>query len=347
MKNQYNRVNAEEFIRLSDDIAVIDVRTSSEFQRGHIPGAINIALFNDAERAEVGILYKKKGQYQAVLKGLDFVGPKMSVILDEAVKQSADKKKLLVYCWRGGRRSGSMAWLFSNADIECFVLDGGYKAYRNSALNYLSEKRKLIILGGYTGTGKTEILKVLRQRGEQVVDLEGLANHRGSAFGALGQGKQPGSEHYANLLYDEMRKYDRNKRLFLEDESQNIGSVFMPDAFYKLIRQSKVIALFSEAGLRLPRLIKEYGAFGSENLLNSVDRISKRLGGENAKIARESIVEGRIDKAVEIVLAYYDKAYLYGLSKRSEGTVTKINTGLTDPEELADLVIEQADRLNI
>ena len=172
---------------------------------GHIPGAVNIPLFDDQERAAVGTKYKKEGRLPAILEGLRQTGPVMASKLGQGLSAAKDGK-LLVHCWRGGMRSEAMAWLFSLADLEVYILEGGYKSYRHHILEKLSEKRKMIILGGMTGSSKTHILRNLKSRGQQIIDLEQIANHKGSAFGALGQKPQPSTEQFGNLLYDELAK---------------------------------------------------------------------------------------------------------------------------------------------
>src|SRR5674476_280012 len=193
------KINILKFLELSEITPIADVRSPSEFKSGHMPGAVNIPLFDDGERAAVGTKFKKEGRLPAILEGLKYTGPEMSSKLENALK-IAKNGKLLVHCWRGGMRSEAMAWLFSLGDIKAEVLDGGYKSYRHHILESLSGKRNMIVLGGMTGSSKTHILKYLKTTGQQIVDLEGLANHKGSAFGALGQPAQPSTEQFANIL---------------------------------------------------------------------------------------------------------------------------------------------------
>ncbi|MEA1886745.1 MAG: tRNA 2-selenouridine(34) synthase MnmH [Bacteroidota bacterium] len=346
MNNYPVRTGAKQFIELSGSIPVIDVRTPSEYRKGHIPRSFNIPLFSDEERARVGTLYKQENRLAAITEGLDIVGPKMSYLLKQGLKKAGKNKSLLLYCWRGGSRSESMAWLFSNADIQCVTLEGGYKAYRNYILSELGKPKKIIILGGLTGSGKTAILSELSRMGEQVVDLERLACHKGSAFGALGQEEQPGSEHFANLLHDTMRKHDPERRLFVEDESHNIGSVNIPEGFFRLMKESQVIALMPDIQTRIPRLREEYGIFAPDQLIASVQKISQKLGGANSKIATDAIRENNLDKAIEIVLKYYDKAYRYGLSQRPEEKVMFVESPSDDPVENACKAKMLADRID-
>jgi tRNA 2-selenouridine synthase len=323
------KLDITRFLRQASEYPVIDVRSPGEFASGHIPGAINIPLFSDQEREAVGIRYKNEGRIHAILHGLDLSGPGMASKLREAIKIAGDGK-LMVYCWRGGMRSEAMAWLFSLGDIETEILDGGYKSYRNHVLEYLSEKRNYIILGGLTGSGKTELLRTMGKNGHQVIDLEGIACHKGSAFGSLGQPPQPSSEHFANMLHREISLSDMNQPVWLEDESKNIGSVFMPDQFYRRMQESPVIALIMDVKTRMPRLLKEYSAHAKDELISSVLKISKRLGGDNTKESIESIESGDFTRAIEITLGYYDKTYMFGLKKRPGEMIRFIETDTDD-----------------
>ena len=341
--NPYNKLTISDFMALAATIPVADVRSPSEFRTGHIPGAFNIPLFDDREREIVGTIYKKDGRRNAVLKGLQLTGPSMVTKLEEAQKL-AKMNKLLVYCWRGGMRSEAMAWLFSLGDIEIQILEGGYKSYRNHILEKLSEKRKFIVLGGLTGSGKTEILKYMKNIGHQVIDLEGIANHKGSAFGSLGQSPQPSSEHFANLLFEELEKCDTNKVIWLEDESKNIGSVFLPDKFFLNLRESQVIGLIMDVKTRMPRLLKEYSLYSKEELISSINRIAKRLGGDNTREAIREVEESNYSVAIEITLNYYDKAYMYGLKKRPEELIHFIQTDTDEIPVNVSKILEVAEK---
>lgn len=345
LNKQAVRTGAKDFVDLSGSIPIVDVRTPSEFNKGHIPGAFNIALFNDDERARVGTAYKQQDQLSAIMLGLDIAGPKMSGLLRQGLKVAGKKGKLLLYCWRGGSRSESMAWLFSNGAIECRVLEGGYKAYRNYILSELARPGKMIVLGGLTGSGKTAILAELSRMGEKVIDLEGLACHKGSAFGALGQPDQPGSEHFENLLFEALGKTAPGQRFFVEDESHNIGSVNIPHSFFETMCKSKVIALMPDIKTRLPRLRREYGAYGADQLVRSVEKISRKLGGLNTSNAIEAIRSDKLDRAIEIVLKYYDRTYSYSLSQRPEGQVFYIESPSDDPYVNALKVKMMADEM--
>lgn len=338
------KLPAGEFLKLRESLPVADVRSPGEFAVGHIPGAVNIPLFDDAQRAEVGTLYKQEGNIKAVLRGIDLAAPGMSFRLQASLNLAAERR-LLVYCWRGGMRSEAMAWLFSLGGIEPLVLEGGYKAYRNHILEDLCMVRRYLILGGLTGSGKTGILRHMKSAGTQVTDLEGLASHRGSAFGALGQAPQPSSEHFANLLFDDLSVHRPEAPVWLEDESRNIGTVFMPDCFYARMQSAPVIALMMSIETRMPRLVREYTSFPVEEIIASVMRISKRLGGDRTREALEALKRGDYPTAIRITLEYYDKSYHYGLSKRPEGQVIYINTETDDEAVNAALVMQAAENM--
>jgi len=338
------KININRFLELAKTIRIADVRSPSEYKSGHIPGSVSIPLFNDKEREIVGTKYKKEGRLPAILEGLALTGPSIRSKLEQGLSIARDGK-LLVHCWRGGMRSEAMAWLFSMGDLEVFVLEGGYKSFRHLVLEKLSERRKMVVLGGMTGSSKTHILRFLNTMGEQVIDLEKLANHKGSAFGSLGQPPQPSTEHFANILFAELDKLDRDLPVWLEDESRNIGTVFMPDEFYLNMQDTPEIVLVMDIKTRLPRLMKEYSAYPPESLKTAVLKISRRLGGEMTNDAIAAIDTGDFAKAIDIVLSYYDKAYLYGLRKKNSSNIIYISTDTDDIEVNALKVLESARNL--
>ena len=339
-----NKISVLKFLELAETIPVVDVRSPSEFTLGHIPGAVNIPLFNDQERAAVGTKYKKEGRIPAILEGLNKTGPQISSKLEQALR-IARGGKLLVHCWRGGMRSEAIAWLFSLGGIETQVLEGGYKSFRQLIIADIEAKRKMIILGGLTGSSKTHILKCIKESGHQMIDLEGLANHKGSAFGALGQLQQPSTEQFSNLLFNELKQIDNSVPFWVEDESRNIGSVFMPDGFYSNMQESPVVVILMDLELRLPRLIEEYSKYPAETLKDSVMKISKRLGGNNTKDAINAIDSGDFAKAIEITLFYYDKAYRFGLTRKHSQNINYVETDTDNIEINAAKILEAASKI--
>ncbi|MEX1132008.1 MAG: tRNA 2-selenouridine(34) synthase MnmH [Flavobacteriales bacterium] len=321
---------------LGSGLPVIDVRSPGECARGHIPGAHSMPLFSDAERSVVGTLYKRTGRDAAVLEGLRIVGPKMAGIVEEA-RVLAPDGRIAVHCWRGGERSGSVAWLLDKAGFhEVVTLKGGYKAFRNHVLDSFFEVPQLFVLGGYTGTGKTETLHYLKELDQQVIDLEGLARHKGSSFGALGEEPQPTQEHFENILWHALRTMDRSRPVWVEDESHMIGRNKLPDTFYSALRAAPL--LFAEMPLeeRVQRLVQDYGSFPAELLAEAVQRIAKRIGPQHAKAALEALAKGDLHSVARITLCYYDKTYAHGLAQRNAASVVTIPACATDLRALAE-----------
>lgn len=329
-----NSVHINSFLTLRESCITVDVRTPDEFNRGHIPGAVNIPLFTNEERALVGTKYVKNGRYNAVVAGLDAVGPRLTSYLHQ-LKKVALSKNILVYCWRGGLRSSSMAWLFNLAGYNAKTLMGGYRSYRRYAQQYFSTPYRFIILGGMTGSGKTELLEQLKSINEQVVNLEALANHKGSAFGWIGQPPQPTTEHFENLLFEELLKLDPLKPIWIEDESSSIGTIFIPPALYTRMGKCPTIAIEVDREVRIARLAEEYARFSADDLVLSVTRMTKRMGGDRAKQCIDYIRAGNFKEAIAITLSYYDKTYSYGLTRKAAPPISikatnnnKINLGL-------------------
>ncbi len=296
---------------------LIDARSPKEYKHAHIPGAINVALLNDEHREQVGITYKKEGREAAVVKGFELVGPLFADIIKE-VKTFAEGKDLLIYCWRGGMRSGILSWLLGMSGFKVQLLDGGYKCYRNWVLDTLKVQRRMIILGGKTGSGKTELLHHLQLKGEQVLDLEKLASHKGSSFGALGQDPQPSNEHFENLLFRDLRILEEEKLVWIENESRSIGSVKIPDPLFNQMRDAAVVEVEIPLEIRKSRILNEYGNFPVEHLKICTERLEKRLGGLRLKLCLAALNEGRMHDWLDYLLEYYDETYSYGMSLRDK-----------------------------
>jgi tRNA 2-selenouridine synthase len=324
----------DQFLEKSISTPIIDVRSPAEFGKGHIPGAINIPLFSDEERAIIGTLYVQKGKDDAVLKGLELVGPKMKDFVLEAKKATRDHQ-VLVHCWRGGMRSKSMAWLFEQTGLKTTTLIGGYKAYRNFVLDKINCQPELIVIGGMTGSGKSEILRELKSISEQILDLEALANHKGSAFGALGQPLQPTQEQFENNLYAELRQLNMQKRIWIEDESFAIGRNQLPKRLFETMQQSPLVFISAGKQSRIKRLVNEYGCFSKELLAESIKKIEKRLGYDQAKAALEALKVGNFEAVADITLRYYDKAYQWQIQNRKPESVTEVAANSEDAAVIA------------
>ena len=332
------KISIESFFLNNNSIPLVDVRSPGEFEHAHIPGALNIPLFDNEERATVGTIYKNSGKEDAILKSLQIVGPKMVKLVQE-VKKIAPERKITIHCWRGGMRSESMAWLFETSGIKCSIVEGGYKAYRQYLKKELAKQASFLILGGMTGSGKTRILGNLKELGQQILDLESLAHHKGSAFGGIGQESQPSTEQFENNLYDIWRSMDHAKTVWLEDESKSVGGVKIPDEIFLRMRQSPVIELQVKKEKRVKSLISEYAELNADELKDAIRRIQKRLGSLNTRLCLEAIDNKDFGTAVDYALTYYDKAYSKGLGTRQANSLYPVELKAVNTENNAGQVL--------
>jgi tRNA 2-selenouridine synthase len=322
-----------------EHLPIIDVRSPGEHAKGHIPGATNIELFTDEERAVVGTAYKKESKDRAIELGYEFVNPKLRDFITKSI-EVAPRKEVVVHCWRGGMRSNAFAdHLLENGFETVYVIEKGYKAFRNYVLQFFEQPFDLKVLGGYTGTGKTEILRFLEKKGEQVVDLEGLAHHRGSAFGGIDLPPQPTTEQFENTLFSIVRSLNRHRPIWVEDESIVIGKVGIPAGFYKQMSDLPVYFLDVPLQERIKHLVDTYANLSQDELAEAIRRITKKLGNDKAKFALDALNNKDYRKVVEIVLFYYDKYYLRGLQQRKEAKVLAYKTESLSHEKTADFLI--------
>lgn len=358
------RLNIGSFWPATKDALLLDVRSPGEYAHAHMPGAFSLPLFTNEERAVVGTAYKQESREQAIKIGLDYFGPKMRGMVEEVERILHSKygasKNVYLYCWRGGMRSGAVAWLLNLYGFSVHVLEGGYKAFRNEVLHMMQQPYALRVVGGYTGSGKTEVLHALKNAGEQVIDLEAIAGHKGSAFGNIGLPPQPGQEQFENLLAEALLPFHsiqvsnpaafaahiedlppwsslhetapaldkqasatiedvaalHSKPVWIEDESQRIGLVNIPNAFWNTMRAAPVYFLDIPFEERLEHLVEEYGGLDRERLGGAIERITKRLGGQHAKAALQFLAENNMKECFSILLSYYDKHYGKGLHNR-------------------------------
>ena len=333
-----NRLAIETFMGAPG--ALVDVRSPSEFTKAHWPGAVNLPLFDDEGRAEIGTLYKQQGRQQAIQRGLELVGPNLAVMgerLQELAQQG--QGELRIYCWRGGMRSGSVAWLASTLDLSVVVLDGGYKSFRRWVLDLFEQPWPIQLLGGGTGSGKTDVLLALAQQGGAMVDLEGLAHHRGSSFGGLGQPEQPSTEMFENHLAQALLNQQGQGPLWLEAESVQIGRCRLPNGLWQQMQQAPVVVLERPQQERIDSLVALYGAEAKEGLLEATQRLQRRLGPQRTQEATESIRAGDLSSACAVILDYYDRCYSYELTRRKTPITTLTVDGLS-PSAVAQQLLE-------
>ena len=359
------KIHIDQFLELAKQHPVVDVRSPGEFIHAHIPGAYSLPLFSDEERKIVGTAYKQESRKQAIKIGLDFFGVKMRKMVEEVEslvasqesgvddeRPNKDSRLVLIHCWRGGMRSESVAWLLDMYGFKVYTLAGGYKKFRNYVLDSFKVPFQFNILGGYTGSGKTELLKILKEKGERVIDLEDLANHKGSAFGRIGLPPQPGQEMFENLLSCELRAVSCEQNtgsskaafrglggIWLEDESQRIGQVNIPLELWNTMRKSPLFFLDIPFEERLKHIIQEYGSLNQEEVTAAIGRISKKLGHLNAKTSILLLKEGKISESFDILLKYYDKHYFKSLHNR-DGINSLLHT-----VECKSVILENAKQL--
>lgn len=355
-----NRIDVPAFLQLAATVPVIDVRSEGEYAHAHFPGAHSMPLFNNSERSVVGTAYKQESREAAIKLGLRYFGPKMVEMVNtvEQLLQQRPRKAVIVYCWRGGMRSGGVAWLLDLYGFEVYTLAGGYKAFRNWGIQLLSEPHPIQVIGGFTGSGKTEVLEALRKKGQKVVDLEAIACHKGSAFGNIGMPPQPSQEQFENRLACALWQVlgqpaatgsvtangdTQAPVIWLEDESQRIGAVNIPTPFYRMMQTRPVYFLEIPFADRCRHIVSGYGKADRERLVNAIIRIQKRLGGLETKNAVNHILEGNIEAAFAILLRYYDKQYTKTLELKEHGLqlVRTINCTAVDAAVNAQLVLEK------
>jgi len=315
---------------------ILDVRSPAEYAQGHIPGAISFPLFSDDERAKVGICYKHQGHEPAVELGFAIAGPKFAGFIAQA-KVLTPARQVRLYCWRGGMRSAAVAWVLETGGLNVSLLTGGYKAFRRWGRSLLAIPQKMIILGGMTGTGKTNLLTILADQGEQVLDLECLASHRGSSYGGLGLPPQPTNEQFWNLITIHWASFNRHIPVWIEAESKRIGCCRIPEEIFQQMELAPVIQVSRTRAERLALLVDMYGATDLNELVTATERIRKRLGGLRTKRAINLLQEGKLAQAFDIILEYYDKTYFYDLQQRNVPIHSLDISGLSSEEGAAKL----------
>lgn len=327
------------------ELTVVDVRSPAEFRRGHISEAVNIPVLSDEQRSIVGAAYQNVTVDDAIRLGYEFVHSRLSGLVSHAL-EVAPEKELIVYCWRGGMRSSAFATLLeSNGFHKVYIFQNGYKAYRKHVLSFFEQPFKLRVLGGYTGSGKTEILQCLAGKGQQIVDLERLANHRGSAFGGIAMPPQPTTEQFQNDLYYVLKKLDITKPIWIEDESSTIGRIFIPTPLFARINQQPLFFIDITADIRAKYLVNTYASLNQDELAESIQKISKRLGLEQANHALLELQKKNYFCVVQILLSYYDKYYLRSIHRTGRSNTLKVKMNTMDHIENAICLIHLAEKL--
>ncbi len=343
-------VDAAKFLNLQREerLVLLDVRSPGEYEQGHILGAASLPLFDNDERARVGTTYTQVDQREALLQGLDIVGPKMRWLVEEATRvyqeaaaaSSGESAKVGVYCWRGGSRSAAVAWLLDFAGIEVIRLEGGYKAYRQHIRAYFDRLPfDLRVVDGSTGSGKTLLLQELASRGAQVLDLEAIANHKGSAFGLTPGTAQPSTEAAENQIFTTLLGFDAQLPVWVENESRNIGKVFLPDGLVAALARGHRVELAVPLEDRVAHIVEQYGTYKSEVLADTFHHLRKRLGGKATRDAIAAVDAGDLHTAAQIALTYYDKAYAHYSLRQGHPSSERHQVGIAELASLAQQLL--------
>ena len=301
-------ITAEQLIANYEEYdLILDVRSPSEFAESHVPGARNFYALTDEERKEVGTLYKQVSPFEAKVKGAAYVCKNAITHIDSLYPEFTPKHRIAIYCARGGMRSGSISTIFANIGYRIDRVKGGYKAYRNEVTKYMEsfEPRRFIVLGGNTGCGKSDLLAKLHN----TVDLEGLANHYGSSFGAV-NGAQPGTKAFQNALMHAVMATDPELPVFIESESKRIGKLVVPNALYKMMGEGLRVEVTAPLEQRVKRIVRMYEHISDDFFHASMERISPYIKRSAKEEAVDAYGRGDLEAVAEILLVeYYDVVY--------------------------------------
>lgn len=308
-------------IQLKQYDSIIDVRSESEYALDHIPGAINCPVLNDAQRIEVGTLYKQTSAFEAKKIGAALVAENIALHLQQKFRDQPRDWKPLIYCWRGGNRSGAMAHIFAKIGWPVHQLDGGYKEYRRFITQQIDQQAQTLsfqVICGPTGSGKSRLLQTLAAQGAQVLDLEKLAAHRGSVLGHLPTESQPTQKMFESRIWQTLRHYVADRPVYVESESKKIGNCRVPELLMEKMRASPCIALELSAESRVQLLMEDYAHFVQQPHLLSVqlDHLLTLHGREKIKRWHAMAASGDLTNLVhELLTEHYDPAYLRSIQR--------------------------------
>jgi tRNA 2-selenouridine synthase len=295
--------------------AIIDCRSPAEFADDHLPGAINAPTLDDAERAHVGTVYKQQSAFEAKRIGAPIAARNVARHIETLFAGKPRDWRPLVYCWRGGGRSGAMTHVLRQVGWDAQRLQGGYKAFRKQVvadLEVLPENFRFEVVCGATGTGKSRLLEALERAGAQVLDLEALAAHRGSVLGDLPESPQPPQKLFESAIWAKLSGFERSRPVYVESESRKVGNLRVPEALIAYMRASRCLRLEADTATRVKMLVEDYAHFVSDPaaLAAKLDHLKALHGAERLASWREHLEAGRFEPLVEDLLAnHYDPAY--------------------------------------
>lgn len=312
---------AEAIARLGDFSAIIDARSEGEYAEDHLPGALNWPSLNDAERKLVGTLYKQVSPFEAQKRGAALVAANIARHIERDVIDKPRSWQPLAYCWRGGKRSGSLALVLGQIGFKVSIIEGGYKAFRSAVLNALPElagRLQYRVICGPTGSGKTRLLQALAQAGAQVLDLEALACHRSSVLGMIPGQPQPTQKRFDTLVWDELRRLDPARPVFVESESRKVGNLAVPDALIERMRASPCMRLELPEDERVALLLEDYDFFVKDQKLfcERLDALIQLRGKAVVETWQAQVAAGEIEAVVrELLLKHYDPGYASSIAR--------------------------------
>jgi len=326
-------ISLEQALALRDKGALlVDARSPAEFCEASIPGAINVPLLDNDQRREVGTVFKLEGKQAARRLGVSLVAGKIPALVDQVfAAKPSDSPPVVVFCWRGGMRSRALTQFLDLAGIPARQLTGGHKAFRKLVRNFFEtgDWGRLVVLRGLTGVGKTRILHRLRDEGHPVIDLEGAANHRGSAFGNLGLPAQPSQKMFESLLWDQMKHLSATGFALTEGESRHIGRLILPVRLYQALQQEVSLWISAPLDARVKNILDDYPACGQlrESFRVSLRALRERLGKETVQELEGLLEESRWKELVrELMIRYYDPLYRHTLPEQ------RVEVEVPDPE---------------
>jgi tRNA 2-selenouridine synthase len=316
----------EALARLAEFDTMIDARSPSEFALDRLPGAVNWPSLSDDERALVGTEYKQVSPFVAQKRGAALVARNIAAHIEREVMDKPKAWRPLVYCWRGGKRSGSLALVLGQIGFRVHLLEGGYQQYRRAviaALETLPQRLQYRVVCGTTGSGKSRLLQRLAALGAQVLDLEALANHRGSVLGLVPGSPQPGQKQFESRVWDALRRFDPARPVYVESESRKVGDLRVPERLVERMRVSPCIRLDLPLEARVALLIEDYAFFVTDTkaFCERLDALRVLRGNKVVAAWQESAHAGRTVEVVRDLLeSHYDPIYLQSMARNFEGS---------------------------
>ena len=343
---------AELLQRLREFDTIIDARSEGEFDEDHLPGAVNWPTLNNDQRRDIGTLYKQVNAFEAKKRGAALAARNIAGHIDREVIDKPKDWKPLAYCWRGGKRSGSLSLILSEIGFRVTLVEGGYKAFRAALVldiprlvHHLSWR----VICGTTGSGKTRLLQALARQGEQVLDLEALANHRSSVLGALPGIPQPTQKRFDTLVWDALRQFDPSRPVYVESESKKVGNVAVPTALIDAMRQSHCLNLVLPDAERVALLMEDYDFFvqNTEDFCGRLQVLSEFRGKAVVEGWIDQVQRGHVDLVVqELLTQHYDPVYLQSMRRNFKQYESAQTLSPTDHSALAidDLAVQMTEK---